>query len=146
MTRPPSAATVSFADADPNGLADLVGRLIASNLERDPDRRRLLRSAVVELSASDADIQATIHVDAAGVSVANGPASSKPHLRVRADAFDLIELAAAPLRLGLPDVFDARGRAVLGRIAGRHVRVSGMLAHPLRLTRFTRLLSVGAVP
>ena len=137
---------VTFADADPNGLAELVGRLIASNIERDPGRSRLLRPAVVELSASDADIQATIRVAPAGVSVANGPASSKPDLRVRADAYDLIELAAAPLRLGLPDVLDARGRAVLRRIAARHVRVSGMLAHPVRLTRFTRLLSVGAAP
>lgn len=146
MTRPPSAATVSFADADPNGLADLVGRLIAANLERDPGRHRVLRPAIVELSASDADIQATIHLSPAGVSVSNGPAASRPHLRVRADAYDLIQLAAAPLRLGLPDVLDARGRAVLRQIAVRHVQVSGMLAHPIRLTRFTRLLSVGAVP
>jgi len=136
--------TVSFADAEPNGLADLVGRLIASNLEREPGRRRLLRPAVVELSASDADVRATIRQSPAGVTVSNGPAASRPHLRVTADAYDLIELAAAPLRLGLPDVFDARGRAVLRQIARRHVRVSGMLRHPLRLTRFTRLLSAGA--
>jgi hypothetical protein len=135
--------TVSFADAEPNGLADLVGRLIASNLERDPDRRRLLRPAVVELSASDADIQATIRLSPAVVTVSNGPATSRPHLRIRADAYDLIELAAAPLRLGSPDVLDARGRAVLRQISGRHVRVSGMLRHPIRLTRFMRLLSVG---
>lgn len=138
--------TVSFADAEPNGLADLVGRLIASNLERDPERHRLLRPSVVELSASDADIQATIHLAPAAVTVANGHASTRPHLRVRADAYDLIELAAAPLRLGVPDVFDARGRAVLRQIVVRHVRVSGILAHPVRLTRFTRLLSVGAAP
>jgi len=135
--------TVSFADAEPNGLADLVGRLIASNLEREPGRRRLLRPAVVELSASDADVRATIRLSP-GVTVSNGPAASRPHLRVTADAYDLIELAAAPLRLGLPDVFDAQGRAVLRQIARRHVRVSGMLRHPIRLTRFTRLLSAGA--
>jgi hypothetical protein len=138
--------TVSFADAEPNGLADLVGRLIGSNLEREPERRRLLGPAVVELSASDAEIQATIRLARAGVTVSNGPAASSPHLRVRADAYDLIELAAAPLRLGLPDLFDARGRAVLRQIARRHVRVSGMLRHPIRLTRFTRLLNVGASP
>jgi hypothetical protein len=136
--------TVSFADAEPNGLADLVGRLIGSNLEREPGRRRLLRPAVVELSASDADVRATIRLSPAGVTVSNGAAGSRPHLLITADAYDLIELAAAPLRLGLPDVFDARGRAVVREIAGRHVRVSGMLRHPIRLTRFTRLLNVGA--
>jgi hypothetical protein len=138
--------TVSFADVEPNGLADLVGRLIASNLERHPDRFRLLRPSVVELSASDAEIQATIHLSPRLVTVSNGPAASRPHLRVRADAFDLIQLAAAPLRIGVPDVFDARGRAVLRQIAGRHIRVSGMLRRPIRLTRFTRLLNVGASP
>jgi hypothetical protein len=136
--------TVSFADAEPNGLADLVGRLIASNLEREPGRRRLLRPTVVELSASDADVRATIRLSPAGVTVSNGAAGTKPHLLIGADAYDLIELAAAPLRLGLPDIFDARGRAVLGQIVHGHVRVSGMLRHPVRLTRFTRLLSVGA--
>ena len=34
--------TVEFADAEPNGLADLVGRLIGANLEEDPGRRALL--------------------------------------------------------------------------------------------------------
>jgi hypothetical protein len=33
---------------------------------------------------------------------------------------------------------------VIRRIATRHVRVSGMLRHPIRLSRFTRLLSVDA--
>jgi hypothetical protein len=138
--------TLSFADAEPNGLADLVGRLIASNLEREPGRRRLLRPAVVELAASDADVRATIRLSPGGVTVSNGPAGTGRHLSIRADAYDLIELAAAPLRLGLPDVFDARGRAVVRQIGRRHVRVSGMLRHPVRLTRFTRLLNVGAAP
>jgi hypothetical protein len=39
-------------------------------------------------------------------------------------------------------VFDADGRAAIGRVLRGHVRVSGMLRHPLRLSRFNRLLSV----
>jgi hypothetical protein len=35
--------TVRFADDEPNGLADLVGRLIEANLERRPELRNLLR-------------------------------------------------------------------------------------------------------
>ena len=131
-----------FADAEPNGLADLVGRLIGANLDGDPERRSLLRPSVVELSASDADMHATIRLTADGVEVSNGPANPSAHLRVRADAFDLVEFAGAPLRFGLPDVFDADGRAALGRVLRGHVRVSGMLRHPIRLTRFNRLLSV----
>jgi hypothetical protein len=135
--------TVRFADAEPNGLADLVGRLIETNLERQPDRRSLLGDNVVRLRASDAATEATVTLSSAGVAVSNGPpAGRRPHLVIDAEANDLIELAGAPLRFGLPDAFEPKGRAVIGRIATRHVRVSGMLRHPIRLSRFTRLLSV----
>ena len=136
--------TVSFADAEPNGLADLVGRLIEANLERRPDRRALLRPSVVELVASDADTAATIVLSANRVEISNAPGSRTPHLRVVAGADDLLELSTAPLRFGFPDALDARGRSILRRIANRNVRVSGMLRHPIRLSRLTRLLS--AVP
>jgi len=134
--------TVRFADAEPNGLADLVGRLIETNLEADPDRRSLLRDSVVRLRASDAATEATVTLSSAGVGVSNGPMGRRPHLTLVAEAYDLIELAGAPLRFGFPDAFHPRGRAVIRRIATRHVRVSGMLRHPVRLSRFTRLLSV----
>ena len=134
--------TVRFADAEPNGLADLVGRLIRANLDENPGRRALLAPSVVQLSASDAEMHATIRLTGDSVEVSNGPANPSAHLRVRADAYDLVEFAAAPLRLGLPDVFDAQGRAALARVLRGHVRVSGMLRHPVRLSRFNRLLSL----
>jgi hypothetical protein len=134
--------TVRFVDGEPNGLADLVGRLIGANLEADPARRALLAPSIVELSASDAHIQATVRLTGDAVEVSNGRADPTAHLRVRADAYDLVEFAAAPLRLGFPDVFDAQGRAALARVVRGHVRVSGMLRHPVRLSRFNRLLSV----
>jgi hypothetical protein len=137
--------TVRFVDAEPNGLADLVGRLIQTNLEADPDRRSLLRDTVVRLRASDAGTEATITLSTGGVAVSNGPPAGRPpHIAITAEAYDLIELAGAPLRFGFPDVVHAKGRSVIRRIATRHVRVSGMLRHPIRLSRFTRLLSVSS--
>lgn len=133
---------VRFADAEPNGLADLLGRLIEANLERHPERHELLRRSVVELTASDADMNVTIRLDGGTVEIANGSANPRPHLWVIAHANDLLELAAVPLRVGLPDVFHASGRATLRRIVRREVRVFGMLRHPIRLSRLTRLLSV----
>jgi hypothetical protein len=136
--------TVRFGDAEPNGLADLVGRLIEANLEGEPERRNLLGPSVVELFASDADVRATVVLSSGAVEISNGARERKPHLRVVARSDDLLELSTTPLRFGLPDAFDARGRAVLRGIATRRVRVSGMVRHPLRLSRFTRLLSVVA--
>jgi hypothetical protein len=134
--------TVRFADAEPNGLVDLVGRLIEANLKRRPERKALLRPSVVELVASDADTAATIVLSAGAIEISNAAGSRTPHLRVVAVADDLLELSTTPLRFGFPDALDARGRSILRRIANRDVRVSGMLRHPIRLSRFTRLLSV----
>jgi len=136
-----SPPVVTFSDAEPNGLADLVGRLLEANLAR-PERRRLLGPSVVELVATDADVIVTVRLDLDGVEVRNGGAGLAAHVSVEGRGQDLIDLAVVPLRLGLPDLLRASGRSVVGRILGRRVRVSGMFRHPVRMSRFLRVLSV----
>ena len=70
------------------------------------------------LTASDAAIEATVTLSSAGVVVSNGPAGRRPHLVIAADAFDLIELAGAPLRFGFPDALAPAG--TLGDPSDRH--------------------------
>jgi hypothetical protein len=133
---------VTYADLEPNGLANLVGRLLEANLEVHPGRRELLSPCVVELDATDADVSVTIRIERDRAEVANGGADLDSHVIVEARAQDLLDLAAAPLRLGLPDVFHPTGRSVVRRILSRDVRVSGLFRHPVRMSRFLRLLSV----
>jgi hypothetical protein len=133
---------VTYANLEPNGLANLVGRLLEANLEVHPARRRLLRPCVVELDATDADVSVTVRIERDRAQVANGGAGLGAHVTVEAHALDLLDLAGAPLRLGLPDVLRASGRSVVRRIVSRDVRVSGMFRHPVRMSRFLRLLSV----
>jgi hypothetical protein len=133
---------VTYTDPEPNGLANLVGRLLEANLEGDPRRRRLLRPSVVGLDATDADVSVTVRLQPDRAEVANGGAGLGAHVIVEAHAQDLLDLAAAPLRLGLPDVLRRPGRSVVRRIVSRDVRVSGMFRHPVRMSRFLRLLSV----
>jgi hypothetical protein len=142
VTRPPAWPTVAFADPEPNGLADLIGRLLEANLAAHPGRRRLLGSAVIELVATDAEVVATVRIDPEGATVANGRAEPDAHVFVRGRGQDLIDLATVPLRGGLPDLLDRSGRSVVRRILAGDVRVSGMLRHPVRTSRFLRLLSV----
>jgi hypothetical protein len=135
--------TVSFADEEPNGLATLLGGLIEANLHRHPDRRVLLRPAVVGLTARDAHVGATLTFALGSVAVANGASVNGPaHLRVETDAASLIELSATPLRFGLPDPFSRRGRDVARKLLRREIRIDGMLRHPVRLVRLNKLLSV----
>ena len=142
MTEPSGSPVVSFADAEPNGLANLVGRLLEANLADHPERRRLLGSSMVELAATDAGVAITVRLERDGAEVANGASGSVAHVSVVGHGQDLIDLATVPLRLGLPDLLHRSGRSVLRRILGPDVRVSGMLRHPVRMSRFLRLLSV----
>lgn len=132
--------TVTFADAEPNGLAATLGSLIEQNLERDPERRRLLRPAVAVLAATDADVRVTARITSAGVELANG-GDPQADLEVATDARRLLDLAAVPLRLGLPDPLTPRGREVVRAVVRGRLRVRGLARHPVRLMRLQRLLS-----
>ncbi|HEU4356224.1 MAG TPA: hypothetical protein VFT27_11605 [Actinomycetota bacterium] len=133
---------VAYADVEPNGLAEMVGGLIEANLVRDPRRGRLLRRAVIDLVAIDADVAVSLAVGREDVRVANGLADGRADVRVTTDSLSLVELAGAPLRFGFPDVFRLEGRLVVRKILDRRIQIEGLVRHPLRVSRITRLLSV----
>jgi hypothetical protein len=135
---------VVVAGEDPSAFARLLGGLIEANLLRSPDRERLLRPATVQLEALDAGTVATVRLRPGRVLIGDGAAGRRADVRIRATGRDLLELAAAPLRFGLPDPLRPEGRAALGAIVTGRVRVAGLVAHPLVLARFSRLLSASA--
>ncbi len=135
--------TIEYADAAPSGLASLVGGLIQSNLARDPARRVLLRPARIGIAAPDAGVAVTLEIAADRVRVRDGVGPGAVAVLVTADSRSLLDLASAPLRLGLPDPLRPQGRRVLRAVLAGRVRVSGLLRHPLALSRLARLLSAG---
>lgn len=137
-----SGAQVVFVDGEPNGLARMIGGLVEANLEHHPSRTRLLRPAVVDLAAIDADVGVTLRIEPGSVTVGNGTAKGDADLRISTDSLSLVELASMPLRLGFPDPFRAQGRAVIRKVVSRDVRIEGLMRHPVRLSRLTRILSV----
>jgi hypothetical protein len=105
------APKVEYADAEPNGLAEMLGGLIQANLEQHPERARLLRKpAVIAINAPDADVSVTITMLPSTVRIANGRPSRRPLLDVTAESTTLIELSSVPLRFGLPDSMTKEGR------------------------------------
>jgi hypothetical protein len=135
-------AEVRFIDHEPNGLAAMLGGLIQANLATHPGRERYLTGpAVYSIRASDAEVGASIRLYAGRVSVRNGVVG-RAHVTIEADSEDLVGLSAVPLRFGLPDVTTKEGRAVILGVIRRRVRIRGMLAHPGKLARLNRLLSV----
>ena len=45
-------------------------------------------------------------------------------------------------KLGLPDLTSKEGREVVKRIVRRELKVKGLLAHPRKLARLNKLMSV----
>lgn len=132
---------VRYVGGEPAGLAALVGGLLEANLRAHPRRARLLRPARVEISAPAASASVLLVLDPDGPLVSasvDGPVD----VRVTADPVRLIELVAAPHRLGLPDPLRREGRRVLGAVARGEIRIRGLLRHPLLVIRLARLLSV----
>lgn len=134
--------SVTIVGAEPSGLAEMLAHLLEANLARRPGLARLIRPGVVELGATDAEVTVTVRTRRGSIEIANGGAGPRADLRIHASSQDLLALSAAPLRLGFPDPFRQQGRAMLSRVVGGRVRISGMLRHPVLLSRFARLLSV----
>ena len=133
---------VSFADEEPNGLARMIGGLVEANLRHHPDRSKLLRPARVDFAAVDADVAVALRLESGSVTIGNGRSNPGADLRISSDSLSLIELAATPLRLGLPDPFHREGREVIRKVLLGGIRIEGLIRHPVRLSRLTRLLSV----
>ena len=136
----PRGPKVVFTDAEPNGLATMVGGLIEQNLARDRSRSRLLTGGTATLIAPDAGVEVTLGLGPGEVRVSNG-GDPTADLMVTAESGRLLGLAGAPLRFGLPDGLSHDGRAVLKDLAARRVTIGGMATHPGLLRRLTMLLS-----
>jgi hypothetical protein len=133
---------VAYLDREPNGLAAMLGGLIQSNLATHRDRIRYLgRIATFSIFAPDAEVGASIRLSPDRVAVRNGVVK-RAHVHIEADSGMLLGLTAVPLRFGLPDPTRKEGRAVLRDVIRRRIRIRGLLAHPGKLARLDRLLSV----
>jgi hypothetical protein len=123
------------------GLASLLADLLEQNLARAPRRRELLdRPSTVAIVAADAGVGATLRIGGGAVRVEQG-ADRGAGVLVRGRSQDLLELTAAPLRWGLPDLLDPRGRRAIGALLSGRVRVRGLLVRPRQVAGLVRLLS-----
>ncbi|HEX6844228.1 MAG TPA: hypothetical protein VF235_03845 [Actinomycetota bacterium] len=133
-------SVVRYDDAEPIGLAELLGRLIEQNLARDPSRHRYLRPALVTIEATDAEVGATLRFDEGSVRISMTPTHDAP-VRIRAEGRRLFDMVASKTRFGLPDALSTDGRAVVRAILVGRIRVRGLLTHLPTLRRLTMLLS-----
>jgi hypothetical protein len=133
---------VQYPDPEPNGLATMMGGLIEANLTAHPERSALLQKrATFAIVAPDVDVSVSIRLYRGTVTVRNG-VIGRPDVTIRANSEDLIGLSAVPLRWGLPDVRTKQGREVNRKLMKGQLKVKGLLAHPGKLARLNKLMSV----
>lgn len=138
----PVSPVVRFLDPEPNGIAALLGALLEANVAAHPERRRYLSPpATYVVEASDVSVAATIRIAREGIRIQNGR-MPEPDVAVEGTSAMLVGLSSVPVRLGLPDLTTADGRSVVRNLLARRMRVKGLLRHPGKLARLTKLLSV----
>ena len=132
---------------EPGGLRELVEGLVEANLARAPERAlRITHREAASLVATDADIAVTVQMlpgalHAPGSILVHEGEDPWAEVVVRSDSVGLLELAAAPLRFGLPDVLTPDGREVARQMLTREIRVRGLVRHLGTVRRLSMLLS-----
>jgi hypothetical protein len=120
------------------GLAPAILAIVDRGARLRPHMAAELR-ATVELSSDGQYPPVRVLFNGAdGVIVEDGAAPAAD-LRVSGPLPDIVALLVTPLIGGVPSPIDARGRAALGRLVGRRVRVEGRLA---LMRRFLALIHV----
>jgi hypothetical protein len=119
------------------GLAPAILAIVERGVRRRPVPARALR-AEIELSIEEGYPPVRIVFGDRRVLVEDGPGIA-PDLRIRGALPDLIGLMVAPLLGGVPMPINARGRAAVGMVALRRVRVEGRIGLMRRLLAVIRI-------
>jgi hypothetical protein len=131
-----------------NGLALMIAQMVEENLAAHPYKRddlKALGPLAVGIVATDAATRLTLVFEGGRLTVYDGlhPACD---VRVHAPAEGVVRLAQLPVaRIGplrVPQALGGVGRRLIGDLCRGRVRVRRMWAHPLKLARLMRLLSV----
>ncbi|MHB8512351.1 MAG: hypothetical protein ACYDCC_09220 [Actinomycetota bacterium] len=125
-----------------DGLALMLADLIRANIERDPARAALVQNihGTINVIAKDADVEVGLEFAENHLHVFEKP-FKRAGLEIICDASTLLDLSNTPLLFGQPDIRTREGRHVFGKILKGTLKVKGMVAHPVLLSRLQRLLS-----
>jgi hypothetical protein len=120
---PPPAPTVELGQVTKGGVAPAIMAIVDRGARSRPEQASALR-AEIELNIAERYPPVRIVFDDGLVLVEDGSAVT-PDLRVSGTLPDLVTLMVAPLVGGVPNPIAAKGRAALGLLALRRVRVDG---------------------
>jgi hypothetical protein len=128
---------VRLGEFSEGSLAPVIFAIVERGVMRRPELAAELR-AEVELATGQEFPPVRVVFASSEVVVEDGPAEG-PDLRVDGSLPDLISLLVAPLMGGLPSPVRARGRAALGMVVFRRVRIQGKIGLMRRILAVVRV-------
>jgi hypothetical protein len=136
-------AEIVLEGDEPVGLAQMIAGLVEGNIAADPEKARLLESTrgAVEIRVPDAGVTIGLKFVPGSLTVTSGPVAGA-NLRITTDSDALLGLSTVPLRFGLPDPLTEEGRATVGQLLTRKLKLRGLPLGIGMLRTVNRLLNV----
>jgi hypothetical protein len=133
----PEAPEVKLGRLQDGGVAPAIMAIVDRGLRRRP---HLAGGFDAEIELNIGSPYPTVRIAFHnGTVVVEDAKAKRPDLRISGELPDLVSLMVMPQVRGLPNPMDARGRAALGLLASRRVRVEGKLG---LLRRFLGVIQV----
>jgi len=126
-----------------NGLANILFDLIRQNIERRPEKINDLQrlNTTVGILANDIDVSVLLRFQN-GQLIIDDKISEEPEIKITTDSETILDLSRIRIVGGLPYYFDETGRGIIKKLLSGRLKIRGLFAHPIKLTRLTRIMSV----
>ena len=138
--------TLVLEGEKPNGTARVLHTVLREKLDEAPWKAKpvkALSKRTVRLLITDRNEWVDVVVGAGGaVDVRSGATDTKPQVIVSLDMKTLPVILGIPLWHKLPALWEKGGKKLLTDLAGRRVRVRGLLSHPAIVIRVLQILGV----
>jgi hypothetical protein len=138
--------TLVLEGEKPNGTARVLHTVLNEKLDEAPWKAKpvkALSKRTVRLFITDRDEWVDVVFGANGtVDVLSSRADTAPQVTVALDMKTLPVILGIPLWHNLPALWEKGGKKLLTDLAGRRVRVRGLLYHPAIVIRVLQILGV----
>jgi len=142
----PERPTLVLEGEKPNGTARILHTVLNEKLDEAPWKAKpveALSNRTVRLLITDRDEWVDVVVGADGkVDVRSSAPDTKPKVTVALDMKTLPVILGVPLWHNFPALWEKGGKKLLSDLAGRRVRVRGLLSHPAIVIRVLQILGV----
>ncbi len=121
----------------------IISELLSSNITQKAERMRTFKSMYGVVAIHLVNIEAAVSLIFAGGTLSIVPGiAGKPDIIITTDSDKVMGLNLISVKFGLPYYFDKAGLTVLKQLLSGDIKIKGMLAHPILLTKLTKIMSV----